>query len=43
MMTTEVPVSAIRTRRPEDGPGSLQVHLDPAVRIGGAKVFAVYG
>lgn len=44
MMTTSVPVSAIRTRgRAEDGPGSVQVHQDPAVRIGGAKVFAVYG
>ena len=30
------------TRR-EDGEGSLQVALDPAVRIGTAKVFAVYG
>jgi light-independent protochlorophyllide reductase subunit L len=44
MMTTTVPVSAIRPRvRPEDGAGSLQVHLDPAVKIGRAKVFAVYG
>src|SRR5579871_6367833 len=43
MMTTAVPVSAIRTRRSEDGPGSLQVHQDPSVRIGGAKVFAIYG
>jgi light-independent protochlorophyllide reductase subunit L len=29
-------------RRP-DGEGSVQVHLDPAVRIERAKVFAVYG
>ena len=44
MTTTAVPISAIRKRgQPEDGPGSLQVHLDPNVRIGGAKVFAVYG
>ena len=26
-----------------DGDGSVQVHLDPAVRIGSARVFAVYG
>jgi light-independent protochlorophyllide reductase subunit L len=26
-----------------DGEGSVQVSLDPALRIGGAKVFAVYG
>jgi light-independent protochlorophyllide reductase subunit L len=26
-----------------DGDGSVQVHLDPNVRIGNAKVFAVYG
>jgi light-independent protochlorophyllide reductase subunit L len=26
-----------------DGEGSLQVALDPALQIGGAKVFAVYG
>ena len=28
---------------PPDGDGSVQVHLDPEVRIGRAKVFAVYG
>lgn len=28
---------------PPDGAGSVQVHLDPRVRINGAKVFAVYG
>jgi light-independent protochlorophyllide reductase subunit L len=28
---------------PPDGDGSVQVHQDPAVRIGRAKVFAVYG
>ena len=27
----------------EDGEGSVQVKLDPAVKIGNAKVFAVYG
>ncbi len=26
-----------------DGEGSVQVHLDPAVKLGTAKVFAVYG
>ena len=45
-MTTTVPVSSIgrttRNGRP-DGDGSLQVHLDPNVKIGNAKVFAVYG
>jgi light-independent protochlorophyllide reductase subunit L len=29
-------------RRP-DGDGSVQVHLDPSMQIGRAKVFAVYG
>ncbi len=28
---------------PPDGEGSLQVHLDPDMKIDGAKVFAVYG
>ncbi len=42
--TTTVPVTAIRrpTARP-DGEGSVQVQQDPNVRIGNAKVFAVYG
>jgi light-independent protochlorophyllide reductase subunit L len=26
-----------------DGDGSVQVHLDPAVKIGNAKVFSIYG
>ncbi len=30
-------------KRCGDGDGSVQVHLDPNVRIGNAKVFAVYG
>ncbi|MFO1394578.1 MAG: ferredoxin:protochlorophyllide reductase (ATP-dependent) iron-sulfur ATP-binding protein [Steroidobacteraceae bacterium] len=44
MNTTTVPLSALgrRPMRP-DGDGSLQVHLDPNVKIGTAKVFAVYG
>ena len=29
--------------RPPDGEGSVQVHLDPKLKIGGAKVFAIYG
>jgi len=42
--TTTVPVSTIggRATRP-DGDGSVQVHLDPSLRIDTAKVFAVYG
>ena len=44
MSTTAIPVSAIRSRnQPGDGDGSVQVHLDPAVKIGTAKVFAIYG
>ena len=30
-------------KRGEDGEGSLQVQLDPGVKIGTAKVFAIYG
>jgi light-independent protochlorophyllide reductase subunit L len=30
-------------KRPADGEGSVQVELDPTMRIGNAKVFAVYG
>jgi light-independent protochlorophyllide reductase subunit L len=44
MTTTAVPVSAVTGgNRRQDGEGSLQVHLDPSVKIGNAKVFAVYG
>jgi light-independent protochlorophyllide reductase subunit L len=44
MTTTTVPMSVLKTRtsRP-DGEGSVQVQLDPAMKIGNAKVFAVYG
>ena len=44
MTTTTVPMSVLknRTTRP-DGEGSVQVQLDPALKIGNAKVFAVYG
>jgi len=37
-----VPIIVERSR-PGDGEGSLQVHLDPSVRMGTAQVFAVYG
>jgi light-independent protochlorophyllide reductase subunit L len=30
-------------KKGEDGEGSLQVHLDPSMKIEGAQVFAVYG
>ena len=43
-MTTvldRTPRSAARSRT--DGEGSVQVHLDPNVSIGTAKVFSVYG
>lgn len=44
MMITEVPVSSLKSRtRPGDGAGSVQVQLDPSIKIGRAKVFAVYG
>jgi light-independent protochlorophyllide reductase subunit L len=44
MSVTSVPVDQIRRPggRP-DGDGSVQVHLDPRVKIGNAKVFAIYG
>jgi light-independent protochlorophyllide reductase subunit L len=41
---TTVPMSTLKTRsRPPDGAGSVQVQQDPDVKIGTAKVFAVYG
>ena len=44
MNTVAIPLSALKTRaqRP-DGEGSVQVQLDPNLKIGTAKVFAVYG
>ena len=48
-MTATVPVTQIgRGGRPApgsrpDGEGSVQVQLDPSMKIGTAKVFAVYG
>ena len=48
MSTTTIPVPDIKnpgTRKNLrlDGEGSLQVELDPNVKIGNAKVFAIYG
>jgi len=44
MMITEVPVASLKKRPPPgDGAGSVQVELDPSIKIGRAKVFAVYG
>jgi light-independent protochlorophyllide reductase subunit L len=46
-METTVPLTDLRraSGRParEDGEGSLQVQLDPSLKIGNAKVFAIYG
>ena len=42
MNVATVPVSEIKRGR-ADGEGSVQVQLDPSVKIGNAKVFAVYG
>ncbi|MGA2023430.1 MAG: ferredoxin:protochlorophyllide reductase (ATP-dependent) iron-sulfur ATP-binding protein [Steroidobacteraceae bacterium] len=44
MMTTAIPVASLTSRsKPGDGAGSVQVHLDASIKIGRAKVFAVYG
>ncbi|MEO0575126.1 MAG: ferredoxin:protochlorophyllide reductase (ATP-dependent) iron-sulfur ATP-binding protein [Pseudomonadota bacterium] len=40
---TQAQTAAPVTVRPTDGKGSVQVHLDPDMKIDGAKVFAVYG
>ncbi|MBS0579149.1 MAG: ferredoxin:protochlorophyllide reductase (ATP-dependent) iron-sulfur ATP-binding protein [Proteobacteria bacterium] len=42
VITAPVPSPGVRRSR-ADGEGSLQVHLDQSVKIGNAKVFAVYG
>jgi light-independent protochlorophyllide reductase subunit L len=36
-------MSVLNTAKPPDGDGSVQVHLDPNLKIGNAKVFAIYG
>jgi light-independent protochlorophyllide reductase subunit L len=48
MNTVAVPISEVRrgpapSRKGDDGEGSVQVQLDPALKIGTAKVFAIYG
>ena len=43
MNTVSVPISVLNTKKPPDGDGSVQVHLDPNLKIGNAKVFAIYG
>ena len=43
MNIATVPINEIKRATPPDGEGSLQVKLDPTVRIGNARVFAVYG
>jgi light-independent protochlorophyllide reductase subunit L len=43
MTVTSVPVSNIGRGGRPDGEGSVQVQLDPNVKIGNAKVFAIYG
>ena len=44
MMTTTISASSLKGARGRpDGDGSVQVQLDPAVGIGNARVFAVYG
>ncbi len=43
MNTVTVPMSVLNTAKPPDGDGSVQVHLDPNLKIGNAKVFAIYG
>ena len=44
MNTATIDVSEIRNlSRPPDGEGSVQVQQDPKLKIGSARVFAVYG
>jgi light-independent protochlorophyllide reductase subunit L len=43
MNIATVPVSEIKRDRRADGEGSVQVQLDPSIKIGNAKVFAIYG
>ena len=43
MNIATVPVSEIKRDRRADGKGSVQVQLDPSMKIGNAKVFAIYG
>jgi light-independent protochlorophyllide reductase subunit L len=43
MNVATVPIAEIKRPPRPDGAGSLQVKLDPNLKIGNAKVFAVYG
>lgn len=43
MNVANVPISEIRRTKRGDGEGSVQVELDPSMKIGNAKVFAIYG
>ena len=43
MNTATIDISEIKRRTKLDGEGSLQVKLDPKIKIGNARVFAVYG
>ena len=43
MNIATVPVNEIKRDRRADGEGSVQVQLDPSMKIGNAKVFAIYG
>jgi light-independent protochlorophyllide reductase subunit L len=43
MSVATVPMSQIKRGGRPDGEGSVQVQLDPNVKIGNARVFAVYG
>jgi light-independent protochlorophyllide reductase subunit L len=42
-MSIPIRVETRAPNAPPDGDGSLQVHLDPEVSLGTAKVFAIYG
>jgi light-independent protochlorophyllide reductase subunit L len=43
MNVANVPISEIKRTKRGDGEGSVQVELDPSMKIGNAKVFAIYG
>ena len=43
MNVETLPFPTVKRNSKLDGEGSLQVQLDPNVKIGNAKVFAIYG
>ena len=43
MNVANVPISEIKRTKRGDGESSVQVELDPSMKIGNAKVFAIYG